>query len=135
MKKLVLIATAATLLAGSAIAQTNNEGKGGTATGMVGGAATGAIIGGPIGAGVGAVVGGALGGALAPPPPPVVAYVEQQPVQQSVVVQQPIAVGKPLPKAVVLTPVPENPAYAYAVVNKQRVIAEPKSRTVVQVIN
>ncbi|PLU47085.1 hypothetical protein BMJ23_32625 [Sinorhizobium medicae] len=34
-----------------------------------------------------------------------------------------------------LTPVPENPTYAYAVVNERRVIVEPKSRTVVQVVN
>lgn len=99
------------------------------------GAATGAIIGGPIGAGVGAVVGATLGGALTPPPPEVVTYVQQQPAPPSVVVQQPIAVGKPVPETVMLTPVPDNPTYAYAVVNEQRLIVEPKSRTVVQVIN
>ncbi|ASY56354.1 conserved hypothetical signal peptide protein [Sinorhizobium sp. CCBAU 05631] len=102
---------------------------------MVGGAATGAILGGPIGAGVGAVVGATLGGALTPPPPEVVTYVEQQPAPASVVVQQPVVVGRPIPEAVMLTPIPENPRYAYAVVNEQRVIVEPQSRTVVQVIN
>ncbi|MDX0765168.1 DUF1236 domain-containing protein [Sinorhizobium medicae] len=59
----------------------------------------------------------------------------QQPAPPSVVVQQPVAVGKPIPETVVLTPVPENPTYAYAVVNERRVIVEPKSRTVVQVVN
>ncbi|ASY62886.1 hypothetical protein SJ05684_c14380 [Sinorhizobium sojae CCBAU 05684] len=44
-------------------------------------------------------------------------------------------VGKPIPETVVLTPIPEAPEYSFAVVNEQRVIVEPKSRTVVQVIN
>ncbi|WP_372353087.1 DUF1236 domain-containing protein [Pararhizobium sp. BT-229] len=105
-----------------------------TATGMVGGAATGAIIGGPVGAGVGAVVGAVAGAALEPPPEKVITYVQQQPVQQSVVVQQPIVVGKPLPREVVLTPVAEDRRYAYTIVNDQRVIVDPNTYTVVQVI-
>lgn len=135
MKKLVFTAAVAALLAGSALAQTYNNQQAGTAAGMAGGATAGAIIGGPIGAGVGAVVGGALGGALVPPPPEVVTYVQQQPAPPSVVVQERVVVGKPIPSTVVLTPVPDNPRYAYAVVNSQRVIVEPQSRTVVQVIN
>ncbi|MBZ7926910.1 DUF1236 domain-containing protein [Ensifer adhaerens] len=134
MKKLVIMAAVAALLAGSAFAQDANK-QAGTAAGMAGGAAAGAVVGGPIGAGVGAVVGGALGGALTPPPPEVVTYVEQQPAPPSVVVQERVVVGKPIPSAVVLMPVPENPRYAYAVVNDHRVIVEPQSRTVVQVIN
>lgn len=133
MKKLVFITAAATLLAGTVMAQ-ESDGRNAT-TGMVGGAATGAILGGPVGAGVGAVVGATLGGALTPPPPEVVTYVQQQPAPPSVVVQQPVVVGKPIPETVVLTPIPESPNYAFAVVNEQRVIVEPKSRTVVQVIN
>ena len=106
----------------------------GATTGMIGGAATGAIIGGPVGAGVGAVAGAVAGAALEPPPERVVTYVQQQPVQQSVVVQQPIVVGKPLPRDVVLMPVAEDPRYAYTIVNDQRVIVDPKTYTVVQVI-
>ena len=134
MKRFVITAAVTAILAGSAFAQDTNK-EAGAAAGMVGGATAGAIVGGPIGAGVGAVVGGALGGALTPPPPEVVTYVEQQPAPQSVVVQQRIVVGKPIPSAVVLTPIPENPRYAYAVINDQRVIVEPQSRTVVQIIN
>ena len=134
MKKLVITAAVAALLAGSAFAQDANK-QAGTAAGMAGGAAAGAVVGGPIGAGVGAVVGGALGAALTPPPPEVVTYVEQQPAPPSVVIQERIVVGKPIPSAVVLTPIPQNPRYAYAVVNDQRVIVEPQSRTVVRVIN
>jgi hypothetical protein len=106
----------------------------GATTGMIGGAATGAIIGGPVGAGVGAVAGAVAGAALEPPPERVVTYVQQQPVQQSVVVQQPIVIGKPLPRDVVLMPVAEDPRYAYTIVNDQRVIVDPKTYTVVQVI-
>lgn len=134
MKKLVITAAVAALMAGSAFAHDTNR-EAGTAAGMAGGAAAGAVVGGPIGAGVGAVVGGALGGALTPPPPEVVTYVAQQPAPPSVVVRERIVVGKPIPPAVVLTPVPKNPRYAYAVVNHQRVIVEPQSRTVVQIVN
>jgi hypothetical protein len=63
-----------------------------------------------------------------------VTYVQQQPVQQSVVMQQPVVVGKPLPRDVVLMPVAEDPRYAYTIVNDQRVIVDPKTYTVVQVI-
>lgn len=105
-----------------------------TATGMVGGAATGAIIGGPVGAGVGAVAGAVAGAALEPPPEKIITYVQQQPVQSSVVIQQPVVVGKPLPREVVLTPVAEDPRYAYTIVNEQRVIVDPKTYTVVQII-
>ena len=105
-----------------------------TTTGIVGGAATGAIVGGPVGAGVGAVIGAVAGAALEPPPETVVTYVQQQPVQQSIVVQQPVVVGKPLPRDVVLMPVSEDPRYAYTIVNDQRVIVDPKTYTVVQII-
>jgi hypothetical protein len=105
-----------------------------TTTGIVGGAATGAIVGGPVGAGVGAVIGAVAGAALEPPPETVVTYVQQQPVQQSIVVQQPVVVGKPLPREVVLMPVSEDPRYAYTIVNDQRVIVDPKTYTVVQII-
>lgn len=106
----------------------------GATTGMVGGAATGALVGGPVGAGVGAVVGAIAGGALEPPPETVVTYVQQQPLQQSVVIEQTVAVGQPLPRDVVLVPVQEDPRYAYAIVNEQRVIVDPSNYTVVQVL-
>ncbi|MBB4189358.1 DUF1236 domain-containing protein [Sinorhizobium terangae] len=134
MRKLILIAAAAALLGGPAIAQNSNNGNRGTAAGIAGGAATGAIIGGPVGAGVGAVVGGALGGALAPPPPRVITQVQQMPAPPSVVIRKRIAVGQPLPETVALTPIPDAPEYSVAVVNDQRVIVEPRSRTVVQIV-
>lgn len=105
-----------------------------TVTGAAGGAVTGAIVGGPVGAAVGGVVGAVAGTAIDPPPQRVVTYVQQQPVQQSVIVEQPIVVGKPVPQQVVLTPIADDPRYAYTVVNEQRVIVDPQTRTVVQVI-
>ncbi|HLP66249.1 MAG TPA: DUF1236 domain-containing protein [Rhizobium sp.] len=116
-------------LAGTSAAQE------GTVTGAAGGAVTGAIVGGPVGAAVGGVVGAIAGTAVAPPPPEVITYVEQQPAPATaVVVDQPIAVGTTLPQEVVLVPVPENPTYAYAVVNEQRVIVDPQTHVVVSVV-
>jgi hypothetical protein len=107
----------------------------GTVTGAAGGAVTGAIVGGPVGAAVGGVVGAIAGTAIAPPPETVVTYVRQQPVAaEPVVIEQQIAVGQPLPRQVVLTQIPEDPTYAYAVVNNQRVIVDPETYVVVRVV-
>ncbi|MCA1494648.1 DUF1236 domain-containing protein [Sinorhizobium alkalisoli] len=133
MKAKIFVASviAAGVFAAPALAGDNDA----AVTGAAGGAATGAIIGGPVGAAIGGAVGLAAGAVLSPPPKPVVAYVEQQPIPaETIRIEQPIVVGKPLPRTVMLTPVPENPAYAYAVVNQQRVIVDPKTYTVVQVI-
>lgn len=129
MKKMLIAAAALAALATTAAAQEA------TVTGMVGGAATGAIIGGPIGAGVGGVIGAVAAGTIDPPPAKVVTYVQQQPAPQSIIVEQPVVVGKPISRQVVLTPVPEDQRYAYAVVNDQRVIVDPNTYTVVQVLN
>ncbi|MDK1494691.1 DUF1236 domain-containing protein [Sinorhizobium sp. 7-81] len=132
-KKILLVSALATgLLAAPAMANDNNDAA---VTGAAGGAVTGAIVGGPVGAAVGGAVGLIAGAVISPPPQQVVTYVEQQPMPaDTVVIQEPIAVGRPLPRTVTLTPIPENPTYAYAVVNKQRVIVDPKTYTVVQVI-
>lgn len=131
MKKIILASCAflAVATAGQAFAQE------GTVTGAAGGAVTGAIVGGPVGAAVGGVAGAIAGSVIDPPPREVVTYVEQQPAPTtSVVVEQPIVVGKPVPETVVLTPVPSNTQYAYTVVNNQRVIVDPQTHTVVQII-
>ena len=108
----------------------------GTLEGVAIGAGAGAVVAGPPGAVVGGVVGAIAGTALDPPPRKVVTYVEQQPIpSETIVVEEVVEVGKPLPKTVVLTPIPEDPTYAYAVVNKQRVIVDPSTYTVVQVLN
>lgn len=130
MRKFVLIAAAAGLTATGAIAQES------TVSGAAGGAVTGAIVGGPIGAAVGGIVGAAAGTAIDPPPERVITYVREQPVPaQPVVVEREVVVGQPLPQTVVLTPVPEAPEYAYTYVNERRVIVDPNTYTVVQVID
>ncbi|MFB9950094.1 DUF1236 domain-containing protein [Rhizobium puerariae] len=107
----------------------------GTVNGAAGGAVTGAIVGGPVGAAVGGVVGAIAGTAIDPPPQRVVSYVEQAPIPADpVVIHERIAIGQPIPPSVMLTPVPEAPQYTYAIVNQQRVIVDPQTRTVVQIV-
>jgi hypothetical protein len=128
-KKLILTGALALGFATAAYAQE------GTVNGAAGGAVTGAIVGGPVGAAVGGVTGAVVGTILAPPPRKVVSYVEQQPMpEDEVVVRQKVVVGKPLPETVRIVPIPDEPKYAYAVVNKQRVIVNPSNRTVVRVV-
>lgn len=130
--KNVILASCAIVAASFATGAVAQEG---TASGAAGGAVTGAIVGGPVGAAVGGVAGAALGTAIDPPPQEVITYVEEQPVPATpVVVEHEVVVGKPLPETVVLTPVPDHTQYSYAVVNEQRVIVDPETRTVVQVI-
>ena len=129
-KLMVGVATAATLMSGVALAQSS------TVNGAAGGAVTGAIVGGPVRAAVGGVAGAVVGTVIDPPPQKVVTYVREAPAPSArVVVKEKIVVGQPLPETVVVTPVPENPKYAFAVVNDERVIVEPSSRKVIQVIN
>jgi len=128
--KLILTAAFVTLvLGGPALADDSTA-----VTGAAGGAVTGAIVGGPVGAAIGGAVGLVAGAAIDPPPERVVTYVQQQPLQNSVVVKQRLVVGKPVPQEVVLVPIAEDPRYSYTVVNEQRVIVDPQTRTVVQVI-
>jgi hypothetical protein len=130
MRTIIIAAATAALMGTAAFAQE------GTASGMAGGAVTGAIVGGPVGAAVGGIAGAVVGSAIDPPPEQVITYVREQPMPaQPIVVQQDIVVGEPLPKTVVLTPVPEAPQYAYTYVNEQRVIVDPQTYTVVQVLN
>lgn len=105
MKTKILILSAAVLGMMSTVALAED----GAVTGAAGGAVTGAIVGGPVGAAVGGAVGLVAGAIVDPPPQKVVTYVQQQPAPQSVVVQQPIVVGKPIPQDVILVPVQEDP--------------------------
>ncbi len=123
-------AIAASLMSGVAFAQSS------TVNGAAGGAVTGAIVGGPVGAAVGGVAGAIVGTAIDPPPQKVVTYVREAPAPSDrVVVKEKVVVGQSLPQTVVVTPVPDNPKYSYAIVNDERVIVEPSSRKVIQVIN
>ena len=128
IRNIVFAAGILAVAAGSAVAQSS------TVNGAAGGAVTGAIVGGPVGAAVGGVVGAVAGTAIDPPPQKVVTYVREAPAQK-VVVKEKVVVGEALPSTVVVTPIPESPTYAYAYVNEQRVIVEPSTRKVIQVVN
>ena len=74
-------------------------------------------------------------GATDAPPQKVIAYVEQQPApSDDVVVKGEVAVGRAIPEGVEVTPIPQFPQYAYAVVNHERVIVDPRSGTVIKII-
>jgi hypothetical protein len=129
MRKVLMAFSVATLALGSsAFAQE------GAATGAAGGAVTGAIVGGPVGAAVGGVAGAVIGDALTPPPAEVRTYVVEQNTP-SVQVERQVVVGEALPETVEYHVVPGHETYAYTVVNDQRVIVDPRNRTVVQVLD
>ena len=67
-------------------------------------------------------------------PDKVTTYVTEQPADEGTVVEGDIAVGTALPETVVVKQVPDDDAFAYAVVNKKRVIIEPKTRKVIKII-
>jgi hypothetical protein len=69
------------------------------------------------------------------PPDQVVMYVREAPApSEPVIVKEKIVVGQALPETVVVTPVPEYTKYSYAVINDERVIVDPSSRKVIQVL-
>ena len=107
--------------------------QGTTAGGAVGGAVVGGAVGGPVGAAVGAGVGATMGAAIEPPPAEVRTIVTRER-RPSVAVTEEVVVGKPLPKTVKVYGVPKHKKYSYAVVNDQRVIVEPRSRRVIEIV-
>ena len=126
-RRIAVSLIAASLLAsGSALAQST------TVKGAHDGARTGTAIGGPVGGVVGGTVGAAVGAALEIPNAVIQAI---PPGGNSVVVEERIVVGEPLPPAVELRVVPNHTEYRYAVVNNQRVIVEPRTRKVIRIIN
>jgi hypothetical protein len=92
----------------------------------------GARAGGDVGGAVGAIVGGTVGAAVQLPAE-VIGAVTGAP-GRSVVVEERIVIGEPLPPRVVLVPVPQHRQYSYAIVNDRRVIVEPKTRRVIHII-
>jgi hypothetical protein len=69
----------------------------------------------------------------AEPPAEVRTYVTRERVP-SVSIEGEIVVGEPLPPRVKLYTVPRHKQWRYAVVNNRRVIVEPRTRRVIQVI-
>jgi len=67
-------------------------------------------------------------------PDTVTTYVDQQPMDDTTVIEGDVAVGTALPETVVIRKIPDNDDFDYAVVNKKRVIVEPATRKVIKVI-
>lgn len=76
----------------------------------------------------GGVTGAIAGTVLSKMRSKVVSYVDSQPLPaEGVMVDGDVAVGTRLPPDVALVEVPEDPQYAYGVVNRHRVIVDPKT--------
>lgn len=67
-------------------------------------------------------------------PDTVTHYVTEQPLDEGTVVEGDVDAGTALPDSVVIKNVPDNDSYSYAVVNKHRVIVEPKTRKVIRIV-
>jgi hypothetical protein len=67
-------------------------------------------------------------------PDTVTTYVTEQPADDTTVFEGDVAVGAALPDTVVVRKIPDNNDFAYTVVNKKRVIIEPKTRKVIKII-
>jgi len=92
----------------------------------------GAAAGGAVGGAVGAIVGGTVGAAVQLPGE-VIGAVTGAP-GRSVVIEERVVIGEPLPPRVVLVPVPNHRDYSYAIVNDRRVIVEPRTRRIIHII-
>ncbi|HXI07592.1 MAG: DUF1236 domain-containing protein [Bradyrhizobium sp.] len=126
-KKVAASLIAVSLLAsGSAFAQST------TLQGADEGVRAGSQIGGPVGGIVGGTVGAAVGAAVEIPNAVITSIPRGD---RSVVVQERVVVGEPLPPSVELRVVPNHTEYRYAVVNDRRVIVEPRTRKVIRVID
>jgi hypothetical protein len=122
----VSLIAASLLTSGAAFAQST------TVQGAHDGARAGGQVGGPVGEAVGGTVGAAVGLGLEIPNAVISSIPDRGP---SVVVQERVVVGEPLPATVELRPVPSHTEYRYAVVNDRRVIVEPRTRRVIKIID
>ena len=60
-------------------------------------------------------------------------YVAEQPFDESSTYDEDVVVGDTLPDSVVVHQVPDYDDYSYAVVKRQRVVIEPRTRKVIKV--
>src|ERR1700760_4243762 len=109
----VTLMAASLLASGAAFAQSTTE------EGARNGARAGGDVGGPIGAVVGGTVGAAVGLGLEIPNAVITSVQGER--APSVVVQERVVVGEPLPPQVELRPVPNHTENRYAVVNDRPV--------------
>ena len=106
--------------------------EGGTGSGSL--PAPGRIVGsGPVGGPDDSATGARIGAAITKAPSRVRGYVSRQS-GPSVTTTRPVVIGQPVPGAVDLYAVP-NSSYRYGVVDGRRVIVEPGSRRVIDVVD
>jgi hypothetical protein len=122
---------AVSLIAASLLTSSAAFAQSTTVQGANEGARAGGAVAGPVGEVVGGTVGAAVGLGLEIPN----AVITGLPRERSVVVQERVVVGEPLPTTVELRPVPQYTEYRYAVVNDRRVIVDPRTRRVVKIID
>lgn len=60
-------------------------------------------------------------------------YVAEQPFDDGTTYDEEVVVGDTLPEGVIVREVPDYDDYSYAVVNRHRVIVEPRSRKIIKV--
>ena len=134
MKKLMWLATVATVLAMPVLANAQS----GAASGAAGGAVGGAIVGGPVGAAVGAGAGAVIGGLSDANRPRFKEYVVKEK-RPSYKYSSEVRVGTKLPNSgVTYYEVPAEygvTKYKYTIVNDRPVLVDPSSYTIVEVIN
>ena len=122
---------AVSLIAASLLTSSAAFAQSTTVQGANEGARAGGAVAGPVGEVVGGTVGAAVGLGLEIPN----AVITGLPRDRSVVVQERVVVGEPLPATVELRTVPQHTEYRYAVVNDRRVIVDPRTRRVVKIID
>lgn len=88
---------------------------------------------GPVGGAEPSDTGARVGSSMRTPPSRVRGYVARQR-GPSVTLTRPVVIGQPLPESVGLRAVP-NSDYGYALVDGRRVIVEPETRRVVEVVD
>lgn len=66
-------------------------------------------------------------------PDDVDSYVAEQPFDDSATYEEEFGVGDTLPESVIIREVPAHDDYGVAVVNRQRVVVEPRTRRVIKI--
>jgi hypothetical protein len=60
-------------------------------------------------------------------------YIAEQPFDESSTYDEDVVIGDTLPDDVVVREVPEHDGYSYAIVKRQRIVVEPRTRKVIKI--
>jgi hypothetical protein len=73
---------------------------------------------------------------VAPPSEKAVEFVRRQPMPGNPVqVSENLVIGRPIPSNLMLSPIPDSPNYAFAIVNQKRLIIDPKNFVIIQILD